>query len=279
MSTLTSSRIALIAVLGLAVALTATQIRALEGAAGTPVEKPAAPMYETPRAALRAGIENFRAGASASAIAALKYAAAGGESLAQWKLAQIYANGDGVPHDDIKAYDYFSQIISGYDEDNPNWRDKAVVSSAFVAVGVYSLSGIADSKVLPDPARAMQMFQYAATNFGDASAQYNLARMYLDGAGGGKDARQALRWLYLAAEKGHVQAQAMLGKVLFSGPDGMRPQRARALMWLTLAREAAIDSKKDKWIIDLYDNAMSAANDSERQVALSYLEDHLKRRN
>jgi hypothetical protein len=24
-------------------------------------------------------------------------------------------------------------------------------------------------------------------------------------------------------------------------------------MWLTLAREAAIDSKKDQWIIDLYD--------------------------
>ncbi len=146
-------------------------------------------------------------------------------------------------------------------------------------MGVYSLSGIADSKVLPDPARAMQMFQYAATNFGDASAQYNLARMYLDGAGGGKDTRQALRWLYLAAEKGHVQAQAMLGKVLFSGPEGMHPQRARALMWLTLAREAAIDSKRDKWIIDLYDNAMAAANDNERQIALSYLEDHLKRRN
>jgi TPR repeat protein len=274
---LTSSRIAILAVLGLAVALPAAQIRALEGAGGA-VEKPTQ-MYETPRAALRAGLENFRVGAADSAIEALKYAAAGGEPLAQWKLAKIYASGDGVPHDDVKAYDYFAQIIAGYDEDNPKWRDKAIVSSAFVAVGVYSLNGITDSKVLPDPARAMQMFQYAATNFGDASAQYNLARMYFDGAGGGKDTRQGLRWLYLAAEKGHVQAQALLGKMLFTGEDGMRPQRARALMWLTLAREAAIDSKKDQWIIDLYDKAMAVANDSERQVALAYLEDHLKRRN
>jgi exopolysaccharide production negative regulator len=50
-------------------------------------------------------------------------------------------------------------------------------------------------------------------------------------------------------------------------------------MWLTLAREAAIDSKKDKWIIDLYDKAVASANDGDRQDALADLEDHLKRRN
>jgi uncharacterized protein len=50
-------------------------------------------------------------------------------------------------------------------------------------------------------------------------------------------------------------------------------------MWLTLAREAAIDSKKDKWIIDLYDKTVASANDEDWQDALVYLEDHLKRRN
>jgi hypothetical protein len=50
-------------------------------------------------------------------------------------------------------------------------------------------------------------------------------------------------------------------------------------MWLTLAREAASDSKKDKWIIDLYDKAVSSADDGDRRNALAYLEDHLKRRN
>jgi hypothetical protein len=50
-------------------------------------------------------------------------------------------------------------------------------------------------------------------------------------------------------------------------------------MWLTLAREAAIDSKKDKWIIDLYDKAVATAKDEDRQDALAYLADHLKRRN
>jgi uncharacterized protein len=123
------------------------------------------------------------------------------------------------------------------------------------------------------------MFQFAATRFGDANAQYNLARVHLDGVGVDKDGREAIRWLFLAVDKGHLKAEALLGQTLFTGREGVRPQRALGLMWLTLAREAAIDSKKDKWIIDLYDKAVAAANDGDRQDALAFLEDHLKRRN
>lgn len=47
-------------------------------------------------------------------------------------------------------------------------------------------------------------------------------------------------------------------------------------MWLTLARESAIDSDKDKWIIELYQKDMAAASDEDRQGALTYLEAHLK---
>jgi TPR repeat protein len=228
---------------------------------------------------LSAGLEDFRTGDARSGVEALKYAAAGGELLAQWKLAKIYANGDGVPRDNVKAYEYFSQIVRNYDEDDPNRRDLAIVSSAFVALGTYNLNGIPESKIAADPQRAIQLFRFAATSFGDPNAQYNLARMHLDGAGVKKDSREALRWLFLAAVKGHAEAQALLGQLLFAGRDGVQPQRARGLMWLTLAREAAADSKKDKWIIDLYDKAVAAANAEDRHDALAYLEDHLKRRN
>jgi TPR repeat protein len=279
MSMLTCSRLTGVVLLGLATCVPGSRTGALEGADGARVEKAPVQTFVTPRAALRAGLDDFRSGDAASAIEALKYAAAGGELLAQWKLAKIYANGDGLPRDDIKAYDYFSQIVTNYDEDDPNRRDLAIVSSAFVALGAYNLNGIEGSKVAANPQRALQLFQFAATNFGDPNAQYNLARMHLDGAGVKKDSREALRWLALAADKGHVEAQALLGQMLFSGREGVRPQRARGLMWLTLAREAAIDSKKDKWIIDLYDGAVAAANDEDRHGALAYLENHLKRRN
>ena len=65
------------------------------------------------------------------------------------------------------------------------------------------------------------MFQYAALNFGNADAQYNLARLYLDGADAvAKDTRQAIRWLALAADKGHLPAEALLGHLLFTGIEG-----------------------------------------------------------
>src|SRR3981081_2303739 len=276
MSMLTFRRISGVVLFGL-VACLPGRIGAFEGADGASVEKAPLQTFATPRAALQAGLEGCRSGNASSAIEALKYAAAGGEVLAQWKLAKIYANGDGVPRDDVKAYDYFTQIVANYDEDDPNRRDRAVVASALVALGTYNLNGIANSAI--DPQHALQMLQFAATTFGDANAQYNLARMHLDGAGVDKDGREAIRWLFLAADKGHLPAEALLGQTLFAGREGIRPQRALGLMWLTLAREAASDSKKDKWIIDLYDNAVASANDGDRQDALAYLEDHLKRRN
>lgn len=280
MSLLWLSRLGAIALFGLAASLPAANIRALESAGNAAGESAAlAKPYKTPRAALQAGLDDFRSGASDAALSALTYAASGGETLAQWKLATIYAAGDGVPRDDLKAYDYFSQIIGGYDEDNPDWRQKSVVSNAFVAIGTYSLNGISETRVRPDPERARVMFQYAATTFGDATAQYNLARLYLDGVGGEKDSRQGLRWLYLAADKGNIQAQAVLGQMMFDGREGFAPQRPRGLMWITLARDAASDVGKDRWIVDLYEKSMAAATDNERQVALGYLEDHLKRRN
>ncbi|MCB1540949.1 MAG: sel1 repeat family protein [Rhodoblastus sp.] len=234
--------------------------------------------YKDAEQALAAGIASYRSGDAKNSVEPLTYAAQGGAALAQWKLGKMYAAGDGVAPDDYKAYKYFLQIVQNYDEDQTPRRELPVVASAFVAVGAYSLNGIADAGMKPNPSRAREMFQYAATNFGDADAQYNLARMYLDGAGVDKDARQAARWLRLAAEKGHAPSQAMLGHLLFSGPEGIARQRAQGLMYLTLAREAAIDPVSDKWIVDLYDKAMHTATDNDRQAAAAYLETYMKRR-
>lgn len=277
---LMSNRAAGVLLLSLAACLPGSRIGAFEGTDAARVDKTPIQTFPTPRAALQAGLEGFRTSDASSAIEALTYAASGGEPLAQWKLARIYANGDGVPRDDLKSYNYFSQIVANYDDENPNRRDRAIVSSAVVALGVYNLNGIDNSKVRPDPQRALRMFQFAATTFGDANALYYLARMHLEGAGVDKDGREAVRWLKLAAEKGHLQAEALLGQTLFLGrEEGVPPQRPLGLMWLTLAREAAIDSKKDKWIIDLYDKAVASATDEDRREALAYLEDHLRRPN
>jgi len=267
------------AALAVGTAFGAPYALALDPASGAKAAATApVPLFKNPQAALRMGIEGYQAGDFAASVPALKYAADGGQSLARWKLGQMYMTGDGVPHDDYKAYQYFSQIVSAYDDEMADPREKPVVSSAFVSVGIYSLNGIPNTSLKRNPQRALEMFHYAATNFGDADAQYNLARMYLEGDGVPKNPRQAIPWLYYAADKNHTEAQALLGNLLFQGRDGVPKKRSLGLMYLTLAREAATDPVKHKWIIDLYEVAIRGASDTDKQMAHVELGQHLNRR-
>jgi uncharacterized protein len=222
--------------------------------------------FTDPGQALRAGLADLKSGNADASVVALTYAADGGETIARWKLGEMYADGQGVPRNDLKAYRYFNQLVEDYDEDQPDRRNLSAISNAFVAVGVYCLNGIPNSDVRPDPERAHELFQYAATTFGNPNAQYNLAQMYIVGAGGlSKDNITAIRWLAVAAQKGHAPSQAVLGDMLFSG-DGVPHQRARGLMWLEFAKEASSDPS-GTWIRDLYQRDFAAASDDERQGA------------
>jgi uncharacterized protein len=224
--------------------------------------------FSSGQEALRVGEEDLRAGKKEASVAALSYAAESGQVIARWKLGQMYAKGDGVPHDDTKAFHYFNELVEDYDEDHPDPKDLSAISDAFVAVGVYCLNGIPNSDVTPDPRRAHELFQYAATAFADPNAQYNLAHMYMIGAGGvGKDTVAALRWLALAAKAGHPPSQALLGHMLFIG-NGVLDQKAQGLMWLELANDGAANTK-GKWIRDLYQRDFRDANDTERLAAAS----------
>jgi uncharacterized protein len=222
--------------------------------------------FTSSQEALRVGEEDLRAGNMEASVAALTYAAANGQLIARWKLGQMYANGDGVPRDESKAYEYFNKLVEDYDEDQPEQQNVSAISDAFVAVGVYCLNGIPNSDVRPDPQRAHELFQYAATTFADPNAQYNLAHMYMIGAGGlAKDNIAAIRWLALAAKEGHPPSQALLGHMLFVG-HGLVDQRARGLMWLELAKDGA-PGPKDQWIRDLYQRDFLVAGDDDRLAA------------
>ena len=206
---------------------------------------------------------------SPPSLTSLQYAAEGGHPVAQWKLGRMYADGDGVTQDDLRAFDYFSRIANEHAEDSPSAPQAAIVANAFVALGRYYLNGIPNSKVKSDPERAREMFSYAASYFGNADAQYDLARLYLNGIGTPRDSRYGARWLGLAAQKGQHQAQALLGQMLFNG-DQLPRQAARGLMWLTLARDSA--APDEIWIKESYNKAIAKASDDDRAMALQMLE-------
>jgi TPR repeat protein len=231
--------------------------------------------YASAEQALRAGLDDLNAGDAVSGVDALTYAAEGGQAVARWKLGEMYADGVGVARDDVKAYHFFNRLVQDYDEDALDPRNRGAVSSAFVAVGVYSLTGIPNSDVRSDPERARELFQYAASTFGDPDAQYNLAHMYMVGAGGlAQDKLVAIRWLMLASGKGHWSSQALLGHLLFVG-DGVLPQRAKGLMWLTIANKSA-EGPQDEWIRELYRRDSAAASAQDHDMATAMLEERAK---
>jgi TPR repeat protein len=226
--------------------------------------------------AFRSGAHQLKSGETAKGIHSLEYAAENGHTLAQWKLGRMYADGEGVAQNDLKAFEYFRRIADSHAEDNPDTPQARFVANAFVALGHYYLDGIPKTKVARDPERAREMFAYAASYFRDPDAQYYLARLYLDGTGAPQDQRQAARWFGLSAQKGQCQAQAMLGAMLFAG-DHVPRQAARGLMWLTLAKDSARTSDQ-AWVAKLYDSAFTQATEDERALALVYLKRWLETR-
>ncbi len=216
----------------------------------------------SPGEALRAGTRFYYAGEKERALDSLRFAAENGHPLAAWKLGRMYSRGDGVKEDDIKAFEYFREIASNYADDSPSSPRAPFIASAFVELGSYYLTGINDSAIQPNVARAREIFSYAASYFGDADAQYHLGMLYLDDSD--RDVRMAARWLKLAAKKGHLKAQARLGELLYTGDFHGFDNKVTGLMWLTVAQRRA-SGAEDAWIMELQERSFSLADESVRR--------------
>ena len=222
--------------------------------------------------AFRAGTRLYYAGDRKAALEQLRKAAEFGHPIAQWKLGKIYQSGDGVQVNDAKAFEFYRQVVDSHSEDSRGTPQAAFVASAFVALGSYYLKGIDNTAVRPNVERARELYTYAASIFGDAEAQFNLGRLYLDPASSDRDPRQAARWLTVAAKKGHPGAQALLGQLLFSGDAELPRHSAQGLMWLTVARANARDGSED-WIRDAQEQAFSVASEQERRKGVAMAQD------
>jgi TPR repeat protein len=217
--------------------------------------------------AMRFAAENLKSGNKESAVRALKIAAERGQDKALWQLGRMFAKGEGVPRDHYEAFKYYRQFADRHANTNPTGPLSRFVADAFVQLGRYHLTGIPGSPVTPSPELAERMFTHAASYFGDPEAQYQLARLYLEGKG--HDPKRAVSWLMLAANKQHFEAQALLGRILFRGELG-RSQRAVGLMWLIVAYDGP--GANIPWIAELHEDAFKQASDQERAQALSLLE-------
>ena len=83
-----------------------------------------------------------------------------------------------------------------------------------------------------------QMFarRLKEARIGDPAAQYDVALMYANGVGVGKDVAQAFAWTKASAEKGHTVAQYLLGSA-YSNGLGTPKDVQKALIWFVKSFE------------------------------------------
>ncbi len=222
----------------------------------------------SPWAVFRFGFSAYKSGHKDQAVEAYRYAAENGQIGARWKLARMYAEGDGVARNDYEAFKFFSAIAQ--QDIEPGSPDESYVSDALVALGRYLKKGIPDSPVRPDPVAAQEYFMRAAATYRNPNAQFEMGKMFLLGDGGVKaSVRQAGRWLQLAAEKGHSGAQATLGNLLF---ESGKVVRGLAMMTAALERANPIDRV---WIQTMQEEAFALAGEADRRTAIALAQDIL----
>jgi uncharacterized protein len=107
----------------------------------------------------------------------------------------------------------------------------AIASVALPASAQSVKSGI-EAWQKGDTAGAVAIWRPLAEK-GDADASFNLGQAYRLGKGVPLDLAQAQNWLERAARKGHVDAQATLGLLLFQNGN-----RVSGMRWLKSAAEA-----------------------------------------
>jgi uncharacterized protein len=221
-----------------------------------------------PWTVFRFGFSAYKSGHKDQAVEAYRYAAENGQLGATWKLARMYAEGDGVTRDDYEAFKFFSEIAQ--QDVEPGSPEESYVSDALVALGAYMKSGIPGSPVEPNAVAAQEYYTRAAANYRNANAQFELGKMLLTGEGGARTSvRQAARWLQLAAEKGHAGAQATLGNLLFQSGKVVR-----GLAMMTAALERAAPSDQP-WIRGMQEEAFSLAPEADRRTAIALSQDIL----
>lgn len=208
------------------------------------------------------GFSAYKSGRKEQAVEAYKYAAENGQIGATWKLARMYAEGDGVRVNELEAFKFYSEIA---DQDvEPGSPEESYVSDALVALGDYLKRGIPGSKVRPDMIAAQEYYMRAAANYRNPQAQFEMGKMFLNGEGGVRPSvRQAGRWFQLAAEKGHAGAQATLGNLLFQSGKVVR-----GLAMMTTALEKA-DPDDQVWIRSMQEDAFSTAEEGDRRKAVA----------
>lgn len=217
----------------------------------------------------------FQAAQAAPALHETRYgdlaaAADRGDLAARLELGRRFASGNGVKKSEGRAADYFQGIIAEFGETGSRDVRAPLIASAFLQMARLYKQGIGEADMDPDPAYAFSLVHHAASYLADPAAQFELARLLLEGEGVTKNTRAAAQWLLSASRKGYAPAQAMLGEILWTGRDGVKRVPGDGLGLLAIAHRNA--SNEDKaWVGPIFEKARAEAAPSEILEANAFI--------
>src|SRR6516165_10548620 len=137
-----------------------------------------------------------------------------GNAEAMFNLGLLYANGQGVTQDYVRARE---------------WYEKAAEKGFPSAMGNLGVLYANGQGVTQDYVRAREWYKKAADE-GNAEAMFNLGLLYANGQGVTQDYVRAREWYEKAAEKGFPSAMGNLG-VLYHNGQGIAQDYVRARAW------------------------------------------------
>jgi TPR repeat protein len=172
--------------------------------------------------------------------------------------------GRGGPKDDAAAFSYYSRVADAFSDDETDDKRLRITVDALVQVAEYYRLGSPSAGIHQDFARAMRIYNLAAT-YGHPAAQYALGVMHLRGQGIEPSPQQGLKWLFKAARARYALAEAELGDLYWKG-QFVQADRTRALMWYILAKETAKPDENPE-IHDRLDEMLAVVSDEERLEA------------
>ena len=223
--------------------------------------------FVSPEAAYEHGRGAMQSGHPELAIAPFEYAAGKGVFLAQFYLARIFADNTLSLTDHPRAFDLYQSIVTEYAEVDVDDDARApFVAKAMVALADYYRSGITAAQVKPDLGQTANLLRNAAKSFRDEDAQYELAKLLLQGGEGvPANPQEAVYWLRKLSQLGHTSAQAFLADLYWRG-QYVGKDKTQALLLITLAVENAPATER-VWIEDKYQNIFCGAGEGVRRQA------------
>ena len=137
------------------------------------------------------------------------------------------------------------------------------VAKALIALAGYVRSGVREIGVTPNPRRAANYLHHAAIFFGDKDAQFELAKLYLNGEGGSDDVRRGLHYLSTLSEQSYPARAGAAGRAALAAGGTSKADQRRALALITMAAENA-PAHDRIWIEDIYHSIFCATTQGTR---------------